>query len=161
MGVFGVVGLEVEQRSAFTLVELLVVIAIVTTLIALLLPSLLRGREAARQVQCLSNMRQIGMAWQLYASDNRGYTVPAGYALLSSGQVAADSWASILLDGHYLTAPTVNSMSDPISTKASVLRCPSGAYDQIYVRDAVGSGPFSRTDSRGAQPTRKSSSDRA
>jgi prepilin-type N-terminal cleavage/methylation domain-containing protein/prepilin-type processing-associated H-X9-DG protein len=59
--------------AAFTLVELLVVIAIIALVIAILLPALSRAREAARLVACASNLRQIAVTFNLYASDNRGY----------------------------------------------------------------------------------------
>src|SRR5947209_6101206 len=57
---------------AFTLVELLVVIAIIAVLIAILLPSVLRAKESANRVRCASNLRQIGIAEQIYAAENKG-----------------------------------------------------------------------------------------
>ena len=65
-----------RQRSGcrgFTLVELLVVIGIIAVLVAILLPALNRAREESRRSMCLSNIRQIGMALQMYVSENQGY----------------------------------------------------------------------------------------
>ena len=60
------------RKQGFTLIELLVVIAIIAILAAILFPVFARAREKARQASCTSNLKQIGLALQMYSSDYDG-----------------------------------------------------------------------------------------
>jgi prepilin-type N-terminal cleavage/methylation domain-containing protein/prepilin-type processing-associated H-X9-DG protein len=77
----------------FTLIELLVVIAIITLLMALLVPVLRSAREQGQRAVCLSNLRQLNLAWLTYASEHDGMIVEGTpYTTTSSGPRARKSW---------------------------------------------------------------------
>ena len=61
------------NRNSFTLMELLVVIAIIALLSSMLLPALVEAREMGRRVKCISNLKQCGLAFMMYADDYNGW----------------------------------------------------------------------------------------
>ena len=98
---------------AFTLIELLVVLAIIALLAALLLPALGRAKESARAAVCLSNLHQIGIALQLYVSENNN-KLPVMRDVSTDPAVAATN-----------TFPAINRVLATQLGNTNVLRCPS------------------------------------
>jgi|SRR5579872_2673363 len=97
------------KNGGFTLVELLVVIGIIAVLVGILLPALNKARNQAQDLTCISNLRQIGVGFFAYSTDNQGYLPPgqASFTLLtSSGPVACVlPWQVALFQ--YLSKPMV------------------------------------------------------
>ncbi len=94
---------------AFTLIELLVVISIIALLIALLLPALKSARSTARNTLCLSNVRQMYIAYELYAGDSDGWYTPAYDQTQSLPGDGNTMWMNNPLFRDYLSIPALGS----------------------------------------------------
>jgi prepilin-type N-terminal cleavage/methylation domain-containing protein/prepilin-type processing-associated H-X9-DG protein len=119
------------QRSAFTLTELLVVIAIIATLASLLLPALGGSKASSLRIQCLSNLRQMGVAASVYL-DNNANTYPIAYSYGQTGAAtAAECWDLTTVFGSPNTV--IPGLLWSGQTTAQIQQCPAfiGAADWL------------------------------
>jgi len=111
-----------KRREGFTLIELLVVVAIIAILAAMLLPALSQAREKARQAVCMNNLKQYGLAFQLYSLDYEGFSTPDWY---SGSAPLAGSWVKRLIP--YMGSPKYIGQSGCNSTNcmSKIFFCPT------------------------------------
>jgi len=113
-----------HTRRAFTLIELLTVIAIIGILAAIIIPTVGRVRDSAKASQCISNLRQIGMALRLYVNENKGFLPVSTRARLPTepGTASAVPWGSALSAYLPLRGRTV------ASTEHEIFVCPAAEF---------------------------------
>jgi prepilin-type N-terminal cleavage/methylation domain-containing protein/prepilin-type processing-associated H-X9-DG protein len=125
--------LSIANQRAFTLIELLVVIAIIALLLAILIPALRSAREQGYRVVCLSNLRQLTLAWTAYASQYDGKIVwgsASAWTARSNGVRIQEGW----LGDAFLFAQNRSELIEdpnkgalwPWIKDVDVYRCPRG-----------------------------------
>ncbi len=116
-------------KRAFTLIELLVVIAIIAILTSLLLPALAGAKARAQRIKCTSQMKQLGLGFNLFASDHNDMYPPAAYATGDyMYQLSWDDYLHRYIGGSAPDADLIVGVSGGVADRSSIpkiLKCPA------------------------------------
>jgi len=118
----------IQQGGAgFTLIEVFVVIAVLTLMAALILPVLSRSKLSARRIKCASNLRQIGIAGQMYWDDNAGYAFRYRGISTNGGDLYWFGWLERGVEGQRTFDPKLGALYSYLGSRG-VEMCPSLDY---------------------------------
>lgn len=141
-----------KNNKGFTLIELLVVIAIIALLLAILMPSLRKAKELGQRVVCLSSVRQLTLAWRMYADDDNG-EICAANGLKQENDLRDWGWVAGTGSNSRDPAVQIKSIQDgmlfPYVETMDIYTCPTAKKDEVRSYSIVASMNTNSSETKG------------